>query len=156
MRFRTYVPHAVRSGSWRSCIRGGRTSCIPPDRPCGVPGGGLSPAGQRWVPGRPGFCLPVRVLSRLFRRLCLDALRAAFDQGRLEFHGPVAPLADPEAFRRLLAAARTTAWEVYAQPPFGGPAQVLDYLGRYTCLPTGRPTGWPSPTIACWPWRTDT
>jgi hypothetical protein len=99
---------------------------------CVVPGGGLSPDGQRWVPGRPGFFLPVRVLSRLFRRLFLDALQGAFDRGDLEFHGLLAPLAAPKAFPRLLAAARTTDWEVYAKPPFGGPAQVLDYLGRYT------------------------
>jgi hypothetical protein len=97
-----------------------------------VPGGGLAPDGQRWVPGRLGFCLPGRVLSRLFRRLCLDALPAAFDQGRLELHGPLAPLADPPAFRRLLAAARATHWVVYAKPPCGGPAPGLDYLGRYT------------------------
>jgi hypothetical protein len=74
----------------------------------------------------------VRVLSRLFRRLFLDALQAAFARGDLACHGPLAPLADPAAFRRLLAAAHTTAWEVYAQPPCGGPAQVLDYLGRST------------------------
>jgi hypothetical protein len=99
---------------------------------CVLPGGGLSPDGRRWVPCRPGFCLPVRVLSRLFRRLLLECLQEAFDQGQLEFHGTLAPLADPHAFAGLLATARTTAWEVYAKPPFGGPAQVLDYLGRYT------------------------
>jgi hypothetical protein len=68
----------------------------------------------------------------LFRRLFLEALQGAFDRGDLRFHGPLAPLADPEAFRRLLDTARATAWEVYAQPPFGGPAQVLAYLGRST------------------------
>ncbi len=99
---------------------------------CVVPGGGVSPDGQRWVPCRPGFFLPVRVLSRLFRRLFLDALQGAFDRGDLKFHGTLAPLADPQAFARLLAVARTTDWEVYAKPPFGGPAHVLDYLGRYT------------------------
>jgi hypothetical protein len=115
---------------------------------CVVPGGGLSPDGQRWVPGRPGFCLSVRVLSRVFQRLCLRDLEAAFDRRALPFQGPLAPLAEPPAFRRLLDPARASNWEVYAKAPFGGPAQVLDYLGRYTCLPTSRPTGWPSPITA--------
>jgi hypothetical protein len=99
---------------------------------CIVPGGGLSPDGTRWISCRPGFFLPVRVLSRLFRRLFLEELRTAFDAGRLEFFGDLADLAQPTAFSRLLAEARSIEWVVYAKPPFGGPKQVLAYLGRYT------------------------
>ena len=99
---------------------------------CIVPGGGVSPDGTRWIPCRPGFFLPVRVLSRLFRRLFLEELRAAHDGGRLAFFGDLAHLAKPDAFARLLAEARSREWVVYAKPPFGGPKQVLSYLGRYT------------------------
>jgi hypothetical protein len=76
--------------------------------------------------------LPVRVLSRLFRRLFLEELRAAHDAGRLGFFGDLAHLAEPDAFARLLAKVRRLEWVVYAKPPFGGPEQVLAYLGRYT------------------------
>jgi Putative transposase/Transposase zinc-binding domain len=99
---------------------------------CVVPGGGLSPDGSRWVPGRPGFFLPVRVLSRLFRGKFLALLRAAFDRGMLSFHGKLATLADPGEFQQRLAASASTEWVVYAKPPFGGPEQVLKYLARYT------------------------
>lgn len=99
---------------------------------CVVPGGGPSPDSSRWVACRPGFFLPVRVLSRLFRRLFLEGLQAAFETGELGFFGELTPLADPTAFRRRLAELRKAAWVVYAKPPFGGPAQVLAYLGRYT------------------------
>nr|WP_241021190.1 IS91 family transposase [Burkholderia sp. Ac-20344] len=99
---------------------------------CVVPGGGLSPDGQRWVACRPGFFLPVRVLSRLFRRLFLARLQQAFDTGALQFCSSLAPLAEPGALARALADARRTDWVVYAKAPFGGPQQVLDYLGRYT------------------------
>jgi len=97
---------------------------------CIVPGGGLSPDGERWVACRPGFFLPVRVLSRLFRRLFLDKLAAA--HGRLAFFGDLAPLAVPLAFQAHLAPLRRAEWVVYAKPPFGGPAAVLAYLARYT------------------------
>ncbi|WP_395675199.1 IS91 family transposase [Inquilinus sp.] len=97
---------------------------------CIVPGGGLSPDGERWVACRPGFFLPVRVLSRLFRRLFLDKLAAA--HGRLAFFGDLAPLAVPSAFQAHLAPLRRAEWVVYAKPPFGGPAAVLAYLARYT------------------------
>jgi Putative transposase len=76
--------------------------------------------------------LPVRVLSRLFRRLFLEALDQAFRQGRLQFFSPLEPLRDPSAFDRHLAQLRKTEWVVYAKPPWGGPQQVLEYLGRYT------------------------
>lgn len=99
---------------------------------CIVPGGGLSPDGTRWIACRPGFFLPVRVLSRLFRRLFLDALRTAFVAGDLRFSGALAGLADPAAFAERIAACRRIEWVVYAKPPFGGPQQVLAYLGRYT------------------------
>jgi hypothetical protein len=99
---------------------------------CVVPGGGPSLDGTRWVACRPGFFLPVRVLSRLFRRLFLDELCAAFEVGELGFFGALADLAEPAAFTRRLRALRRVDWVVYAKPPFGGPAQVLAYLGRYT------------------------
>jgi hypothetical protein len=99
---------------------------------CIVPGGGLSPDGQRWIACRKGFFLPVRVLSRLFRRLFLDKLAAARARGQLAFFGDLAKLADPEAFAAHLAPLRRAEWVVYAKPPFGGPAAVLAYLARYT------------------------
>jgi len=99
---------------------------------CVVPGGGPSLDGTRWVACRPGFFLPVRVLSRLFRRLFLDELRAAFEAGDLGFFGELAGLAAPAAFAYRLRTVRQIDWVVYAKPPFGGPAQVLAYLGRYT------------------------
>jgi hypothetical protein len=99
---------------------------------CIVPGGGISLDGTRWVACRPGFFLPVRVLSRLFRRLFLEELQAAFNTGKLNFFGDLAHLAAPAAFNRKLAGVRRLEWVVYAKPPFGGPEQVLAYLGRYT------------------------
>jgi hypothetical protein len=99
---------------------------------CVVPGGGLSADGQRWVSCRPGFFLPVRVLSRLFRRLFLTQLQHAYDAGKLKFFNALAALQAPEAFTRYLEPVRQCEWVVYAKPPFGGPQHVLDYLGRYT------------------------
>ena len=99
---------------------------------CIVPGGGLSPDASQWVACRPQFFLPVRVLSRVFRGKFLALLRAAFDQGRLAFHGELSHLADPREFQRRLADSARTEWVVYAKPPFGGPQQVLKYLARYT------------------------
>jgi len=99
---------------------------------CIVPGGGLSPDGQRWIGCRKGFFLPVRVLSRFFRRRFLEMLTAARAKGRLSFFGDLAWLADPDAFARYLAPLRRPDWVVYAKPPFGGPAAVLAYLARYT------------------------
>ena len=98
---------------------------------CIVPGGGLSPEG-RWVACRPGFFLSVRVLSRLYRRLFLERVRAAFNAGLLGFFGELAGLARPAAFAAHLRPLRRLKWVVYAKRPFGGPQQVLDYLGRYT------------------------
>jgi Putative transposase/Transposase zinc-binding domain len=98
---------------------------------CVVPGGGPSLDGTRWVACRQGFFLPVRVLSRLFRRLFLDELRAAFAAGELGFFGDLAALAEPPVFTRRLRELRRVEWVVYAKPPFGGSEQVLAYLGRY-------------------------
>jgi hypothetical protein len=97
-----------------------------------VPAGGLSPDGDRWIGCRPGFFLPVRVLSRLFRRLFLEQLQKAFDCGQLKFFSSLQPLQDRPAFLRYLRPVRKSEWVVYAKPPFGGPQQVLDYVGRYT------------------------
>ncbi len=97
-----------------------------------VPGGGISPDGQRWVSCRPGFFLPVRVLSRLFRRLFLGRLAALHQAGRLSFFGNDAHLAAAQSFAALLAASRKTEWVIYAKRPFGGPQAVLAYLSRYT------------------------
>ena len=97
-----------------------------------VPGGGLSPDGTRWVSCCPGFFLPVRVLSRLFRRLFLDGLAALHGAGKLAFFNDLEGLADPAAFAAWLAPLRKVEWVVYAKPPFGGPEAVLAYLSRYT------------------------
>lgn len=99
---------------------------------CVVPGGGLSIDHDRWIGCRPGFFLPVRVLSRLFRRLFLEALEQTFRKGQLQFFSQLKPLHDPATFARYLAPLRKIEWVVYAKPPFGGPQQVLQYLGRYT------------------------
>jgi hypothetical protein len=99
---------------------------------CVVPGGGLSPDGDRWVSCRPGFFLSVRVLSRLFRRLFLELLQQAFDAGQLHFFTSLLQLHDPAAFAAYLDPLRDAEWVVYAKPPFAGPQQVLDYVGRYT------------------------
>jgi hypothetical protein len=97
-----------------------------------VPGGGLSPDGSHWIACRPNFFLPVRVLSRLFRRLFLDGLAKLHRAGRLAFFGAHAHLADRAAFDAFLTPLRTTEWVVYAKEPFAGPKAVLAYLSRYT------------------------
>ncbi len=99
---------------------------------CVVPGGGLSPAGQRWVACRSGFFLPVRVLSRVFRRRFLQLLGQAFERGELEFFSALESLRDRKAFLRYIEPRREKEWIVYAKAPFAGPEQVLDYVGRYT------------------------
>lgn len=110
----------------------GQNLLFHPHLHCVVPGGGLSPKQDRWVSCRKGFFLPVRVLSRLFRRLFLEALEKAFTQGQLQFLGEIEELGDPHRFAQYLAPLRACEWVVYAKPPFGGPVQVLEYLGRYT------------------------
>ena len=99
---------------------------------CVVPGGGLSPDGKTWISCRPRFFLPVEVLSCLFRRLFLKYLQKAFDSGKLQFFGSLEKLCDPHEFSLHLAPLKKSKWVVYAKPPFGGPQQVLDYVGRYT------------------------
>jgi len=99
---------------------------------CIVPGGGLSLDGQRWVSCKSGFFLPVRVLSRLFRRLLLDKLSAAYLAGKLQFFGQHQNLADARDFAAYLAPLRQIDWVVYAKRPFAGPEAVLAYLSRYT------------------------
>jgi hypothetical protein len=97
-----------------------------------VPGGGISLNGKTWISCRPGFFLPVRVLSRLFRRLFLEKLVAAHQGGQLQFFGDHAPLTGREAFAAFLAPLRNIEWVVYCKRPFGGPEAVLAYLARYT------------------------
>ena len=97
-----------------------------------VPGGGFGPDGKTWVACRPGFFLPVRVLSRLFRRRFLEELQRLHDGGKLRFFGEHARLADAAAFKAWLAPLRKTEWVVYAKRPFAGPQAVLAYLSRYT------------------------
>ena len=99
---------------------------------CVIPGGGLSYDGTRWVPCKPGFFLPVRVLSLLFRRLFLERLQNAFDDGKLRFFSALEYLHDRCEFARYLEPVRKSKWVVYAKRPFAGPEQVLDYVGRYT------------------------
>jgi hypothetical protein len=115
----------LRSGY---CERG----CLHPHLHCVVPGGGISPDGTRWISCRPNFFLPVRVLSSLFRRLFLTYLQEAFDAGKLQFFSSLESLQNPEAFSCHLDLVRHAKWVVYAKPPFAGPRQVVDYVGRYT------------------------
>jgi len=97
-----------------------------------VPGGGLAPDGQRWIACRSGFFLPVRVLSRLFRRRFLEELQRLYDQGQLKFFSEHRALADAQAFSHWMAPLRKCEWVVYAKRPFAGPEAVLAYLSRYT------------------------
>jgi hypothetical protein len=97
-----------------------------------VPGGGLSPDGQRWIAAKPNFFLPVLVLSRLFRRLMLEKLGAAHKAGKLTFFGEHAHLADEKAFASFVAPLKRMRWFVYSKRPFAGPKAVLAYLSRYT------------------------
>ena len=99
---------------------------------CVVPAGGLSPDHDRWISSRHSFFLPVKVLSRVFRGKLVAALKTAFRQRRLEFHGQLVPLAQPRTFASWLRLLFRQDWIVYAKPPFGGPHHVLRYLGAYT------------------------
>lgn len=110
----------------------GQTLQHHPHLHCIVPGGGLSPDQTRWVPCRPGFFLPVRVLSRRFRTLFLARLQAAFAAGKLRFSDALAALAGCAPWAARIGALRRREWVVYAKRPFAGPEQVLAYLGRYT------------------------
>jgi hypothetical protein len=99
---------------------------------CVIPGGGITPDGERWVSCRDGFFLPIRVLSRMFRGKFLAILLRAFEQQQLEFHGQLTELHHPKAWEGWCEPLRNKDWLVYAKPPFGGPEQVLKYLARYT------------------------
>ena len=110
----------------------GQNLQVHPHLHCVVPGGGLSPDGQRWVSCRPNFFLPVRVLGHLFRRLFLKSLQKAFDSGKLHFFAALESFRQPEVFAELVARMKACEWVVYAKRPFAGPQQVLDYVGRYT------------------------
>jgi hypothetical protein len=110
----------------------GQNLLFHPHLHCVVPGGGISPDGTRWISCRPNFFLPVKVLSRLFRRLFLRYLQEAFDAGKLHFFTSLQALQNPQAFTRHLDSVRDVEWVVYAKPPFAGPQQVVDYVGRYT------------------------
>jgi hypothetical protein len=110
----------------------GQNLLFHPHLHCVVPGGGISLDGTRWISCRPRFFLPVRVLSRLFRRLFLKYLQEAFDSGKLRFFTSLEALRDPQAFQRHLDPVRNLKWVVYAKPPFAGPQQVVNYVGRYT------------------------
>jgi len=99
---------------------------------CVVPGGGLSPDGSRWISARPDFFLHVKVLGEVFRGKFLDMLFRAYTAGLINCSGKLAPLRNRSCFKRLLAQAKRHDWVVYSKPPFGGPAQVVRYLARYT------------------------
>ena len=128
----------------------GQTLVHHPHLHCVIPGGGLATDGSGWVACRPGFFLPVRVLSRYFRRVLVQALEDAFESGRLRFAGRLQPLGDPRRFAEHLRPAREAEWVVYAKRPFAGPEQVLDYLGRYTHASPSATSGCAaSKTTAC-------
>ena len=110
----------------------GQNLLFHPHLHCVIPGGGISPDGKHWIACRPGFFLSVRVLSRLFRRLFLEHLKVAYETGKLQFFSSLDRLRDPKEFASYLIPLRQAEWVVYAKPPFGGPEQVLNYLGRYT------------------------
>ena len=110
----------------------GQTLTHHPHVHCIVPGGGVSPGGDRWIACRPGFFLPVHVLSRLYRRLFLEKLIGAHRAGKLSFFGSLSGLAARPAFDAVLTPLRNIEWIVYAKRPFAGPEQVLAYLARYT------------------------
>jgi ssDNA-binding Zn-finger/Zn-ribbon topoisomerase 1 len=97
-----------------------------------VTAGGLSPDGESWVPSKPDFLFPVRVMSKLFRGKFLHALGRARHKGHLEFAGNCARLADQDSFDKLMRKLYGKDWVVYCKEPFGGPDAVFEYLGRYT------------------------
>ena len=110
----------------------GQNLLLHPHVHCAVPAGGLSPDHSRWVRPRYPFFLPVKVLSRVFRGKFCAGLKRLYRRKRLRCAGPASTLADPKQFLRLLRRLHRQDWVVYAKPAFGGPTQVLRYLGRYT------------------------
>src|SRR3989440_7251126 len=105
---------------------------IHPHVHCVVPAGGLSLDHTHWVPASERFFLPCEVLRKVFRGKFVDALKQAFRNGQLRFHGDLTLLAQPKIFAAWLRPLYRTDWIVYLKPPFGGPQFVLQYLGRYT------------------------
>jgi len=99
---------------------------------CVIAGGALAFDGSRWLPASPTYLFPVRQLSPAFRQRYLDGVRQAFTRGQLVFPGRLAGLAAPESWAKFLEPLAAKDWVVYSQPPFGGAAQVLEYLSRYT------------------------
>src|SRR4026207_2020774 len=97
-----------------------------------VPAGGIAPDGSRWIPCRPKFFLPAKVLSKMFRGKFLALLREVFADGKLEFHGQLRPLRQSNRFHNLLRELKSIKWVVHAKPPLGGPGHLLQYLARYT------------------------
>src|SRR6202045_4356968 len=132
LRLRPIPSTLVRASAPPPCSTAGARMTHHPHLHMIVPGGGISLDGTHWVRCKPGFLLPVRVLSRLFRRLFLTALADAHAAGRLRFFGAIASLCRREAFAGHLAPLRRKNWFVYAKPPFSGPEAVLAYLARYT------------------------
>ena len=122
----------LRSGY---CERG----CLHPHIHCVVPAGGLSADGTRWIKPRYDFFLPVEVLSRVFRGKFHEALKRAFHDGKLNFHRDLKLLAQPKTFAAWLRPLFRKDWVVYSKRPFGGPEQVLRYLGRYTTVSSRPP-----------------
>lgn len=110
----------------------GQNLLLHPHIHCAIPAGGLSPDHTRWVHPRYPFFLPVKVLSRVFRGKFIAGLRRAYRRKKLRFYGPIAALEDPKRFTSFLRTVFRQDWVVYAKPAFGGPTQVLRYLGRYT------------------------
>lgn len=110
----------------------GQTLSFHPHLHCVIPGGGFDPTRQRWIACRERFFLPVRVLGRHFRRIFLEHLLKAYQQGSLQFYGELAELQNPCHYAAFIRKACRHKWIVYAKKPFGGPQKVLDYLGRYT------------------------
>jgi hypothetical protein len=110
----------------------GQNLLLHPHIHCLIPGGGLSHDEKRWIGCQKKFFLPVRVLSRLFRRLFLELFMRAFNQDRLNFYGKTSHLSDPELFSEFIEKCFKIEWVVYAKPPFAGAERILDYLGRYT------------------------
>jgi hypothetical protein len=110
----------------------GQNLLLHPHVHCAIPAGGLSPDHSRWVRPPYPFFLPVKVLSRVFRGKFCAGLKCLYQRKRIRCAGPTSALADPKQFRRLLRRLHRQDWVVYAKPAFGGPLQVLRYLGRYT------------------------
>jgi hypothetical protein len=110
----------------------GQNLLLHPHIHCVIPAGGLSPDHRRWLRPRYPFFLPVKVLSRVFRGKLLAGLKRLHRRKKLQCAGPAGALADQQRFAKLLRHLHRYDWVVYAKPAFGGPLQVLRYLGQVT------------------------